>query len=54
MKVILESQGRGKTAEKWLHKNVNIYPKKNCNLRKHFINISKKDRFVTGENILGF
>ena len=30
MKVIFESQGRGKMAEKWLHKNknVNISPKK--------------------------
>ena len=28
MKVIFESQGRGKMAEKWLKKNVNISPKK--------------------------
>ena len=28
MKVIFESQGRGKMAEKWFHKNVNISPKK--------------------------
>ena len=28
MKVIFESQGRGKMVEKWLHKNVNISPKK--------------------------
>ena len=41
MKVIFESQGRGKMAEKWLHKNVNISPK-NCNLQKLFINITKK------------
>ena len=28
MKVIFESQGKVKMAEKWLHKNVNISPKK--------------------------
>ena len=52
MKVIFESQGRGKMTEKWLHKNVNISPKK-TNLQKLFININKKDKFVTEENILG-
>ena len=29
MKVIFEFQGRVKMAEKWMHKNVNISPKKN-------------------------
>ena len=28
MKVIFESQGKVKMAEEWLHKNVNISPKK--------------------------
>ena len=28
MKVIFESQGKLKMAEKWLHKNFNIFPKK--------------------------
>ena len=52
MKVIFESQGRGKMTEKWLHKNINISPKK-TNLQKLFININKKDKFVTEENISG-
>ena len=36
---------------KWLHENVNISPKKNCNLQKLSINIFKKDNFVTKKNI---
>ena len=47
VKVIFESQGRGKMAEKWFHKNVNSSP------NKANINLNKKDRFVTGENISG-
>ena len=38
MKVIFGSQGRDKLAEKWLHKNVNISPKKTItceNVYKH-------------------
>ena len=53
MKVIFESQGRGKMAEKWMHKNVNISPKKKCNLQKIFLTQTKK-KFVTEENISGF
>ena len=51
MKVLFESQGKVKMAEKWLHKNFIISPKKNCNLQKLFINIIKKDSFITEENI---
>ena len=41
IKVVFESQGRGKMAETWLQENANISPKK-TNLRKIFININKK------------
>ena len=36
VKVIFESQVRGKMAEKWLHKNVNVSPKKTVK-RKNFL-----------------
>ena len=41
MKVIFESKGRAKMAEKWLHKNVNISPKKTVTC-KNFFNINKR------------
>ena len=50
MKVIFESQGGGRV-EEWLHENVNISFKKNCNLQKLSMNIFKKDNFVTKKNI---
>ena len=51
MKVIFEFQGRVKMAEKWMHKNVNISPKKKCNVQKLFKNINKKNIFVTEEKV---
>ena len=51
MKVIFEYQGRIKMTEKCLHKNLNIFLKKNSNFRNLFTNIIKTDNFVTEENI---
>ena len=53
MKVIFESHGRFKLTEKWLHKNVLYLHQKNCNLRKRFLNINKKDKFFTEKKISG-
>ena len=50
IKVVFESQGRAKMAEKWLQVML-ISPLKKCNLRKLFIDTNKKDKFVTEGNI---
>ena len=51
MKVIFEFQGRVKMAEKWMHKNVNISPKKIVTCKNFFKNINKKNIFVTEEKV---
>ena len=54
IKVVFESNL--KAEEKWRKsgcKKMFISPKKTCNLRTLFINIKKKDKFVTEENISG-
>ena len=43
MKVIFESQGRGKMVEKWLHKNVNISPKKAVTCETFYKHKQKKN-----------
>ena len=53
VKVVFESQGRGKMAEKWLQENVNISPKKVVTCES-VINVNIKDKFVTEENISGY
>ena len=52
IKVVFESQGRGKMAEKWLQENANISPKKTVTA-KTFYKHKQKDKFVTEENISG-
>ena len=53
VKVVFESQGRGKMAEKWCQENVNISPKKVVTCES-VINVNIKDKFVTEENISGY
>ena len=53
VKVVFESQGRSKMAEKWCQENVNISPKKVVTCES-VINVNIKDKFVTEENISGY